>query len=121
PPAFPGPYIVKPRFGGSSIGIEVVEDHSTALALAASSPHHSDGTVLEPFLEGVRDLQVAVRFHPRAQTSSIEEPAQAAGGVYSYQQKYLAWDESSGVSNPTADLPAELEGEIRRMAETVAH
>ncbi len=30
---FEGPYIVKPRFGGSSIGIEVVEDLATARAL----------------------------------------------------------------------------------------
>ncbi|MGH9205185.1 MAG: hypothetical protein ACRD1G_01270, partial [Acidimicrobiales bacterium] len=29
-PGFDGPYIVKPRFGGSSIGIEVVEDLETA-------------------------------------------------------------------------------------------
>src|SRR5439155_20540844 len=38
-PAFSGPYIVKPRFGGSSIGIEVVEDAATAAALLGSSPH----------------------------------------------------------------------------------
>jgi len=119
-PRFGGPYIVKPRFGGSSIGIEVVEDHATALALAASSPHHGDGTVIEPFLAGVRDLQVAVRFHPAEQTSMIEEPAVAAGGVYSYQQKYLAWDEASGVSNPKAELDKDVEEEIRRLARVVA-
>ena len=119
PPEFDGPYILKPRFGGSSIGIEVVEDHPTALALAASSPQHGEGTVVEPFLEGVRDLQVALRFHPSVQTSSIEEPAQVAGGVYTYQQKYLAWDAGSGVSNPTADLDAATERDVRRMAEDV--
>ena len=119
PPEFDGPYILKPRFGGSSIGIEVVEDHATATALAKSSPHHGEGTVVEPFLDGVRDLQVALRFHPSVQTSAIEEPAQVAGGVYSYQQKYLAWDEASGVSNPTADLAPNVEREVRRMAELV--
>lgn len=119
-PPYPGPYIVKPRYGGSSIGIEVVEDHATAQALAASSPHHTDGTVIEPFLDGVRDLQVAVRLHPTAQTSRIEEPVQPAGGVYSYQQKYLAWDEASGVTNPTAELGSVLEGDVRRMTEVVA-
>jgi D-alanine-D-alanine ligase len=119
-PPYPGPYIVKPRFGGSSIGIEVVEDHVTALALAAASPHHADGSVIEPFLDGVRDLQVAVRAYPEFQTSDIEEPVQTAGGVYSYEQKYLAWDESSGVSNPRADLPDPIDGEVRRMARQVA-
>jgi hypothetical protein len=54
PPPYPGPYIVKPRFGGSSIGIEVVEDHATAVSFAAGSPHHADGTVIEPFLTGSR-------------------------------------------------------------------
>ncbi len=120
PPPYPGPYIVKPRFGGSSIGIEVVEDHPTAVALAAGSPHHGDGSVIEPYLAGVRDLQVAVRFHPRFETSDIEEPAQTDGGVYGYEQKYLAWDEASGVSNPRAELAAPIEGEIRRMAREVA-
>ena len=120
PPDFSGPYIVKPRFGGSSIGIEVVDDHATALAFAASSPHHQDGTVLEPFLSGVRDLQVAVRFHPSEQTSMIEEPVQAPGGLYTYEQKYLAWDESSGVANPKADLTDEFDEDVRRMAVVVA-
>ena len=30
-PSFEGPFIVKPRFGGSSIGIEVAEDWPTVL------------------------------------------------------------------------------------------
>jgi D-alanine-D-alanine ligase len=120
PPSFGGPYILKPRYGGSSIGIEVVEDHSTALALAGGSPHHLDGSVIEPFLDPVRDLQVAVRFYPEPQTSKIEEPAAAGGGVYSYEQKYLAWDDASGVSNPVAELSGELDGEVRRMALAVA-
>ena len=47
--AFGGPYIVKPRFGGSSIGIKVVEDVTTARALLRSSVHLRDGAVLEPF------------------------------------------------------------------------
>src|SRR5258708_16828636 len=29
-PSFPGPYIIKPRFGGSSIGVELVADRHTA-------------------------------------------------------------------------------------------
>ena len=33
-PSFPGPYIVKPRFGGSSIGIEIVDDIGTARTIA---------------------------------------------------------------------------------------
>jgi D-alanine-D-alanine ligase len=36
---FPGPYIVKPRFGGSSLGIDVVEDAPTAVARLGANPH----------------------------------------------------------------------------------
>ncbi len=46
PPPFDGPYIVKPRFGGSSIGIDVVEDFATAQARLSANPHLRFGAVL---------------------------------------------------------------------------
>ena len=49
-PAFAGPYIVKPRFGGSSIGIEITDDLGAARALVRTSPHYRDGAVVEPYL-----------------------------------------------------------------------
>ncbi len=121
PPEFDGPYIVKPRFGGSSIGIEVVEDHATAVALLRS-PNMSDGAVVEPFLEDFRDLQVAVRTHPTFQLSAIEEPVRSPGGLYSYEQKYLAWGESGGVIQRKlpADVTPDLERELRDSAAAVA-
>ena len=36
-PDFQGPYILKPRFGGSSIGVEIVEDYQTALSITKNS------------------------------------------------------------------------------------
>ena len=48
-PEIPGPYIVKPRFGGSSIGIEVVEDWDTAVSYARTSVHQRRGAVVEPY------------------------------------------------------------------------
>ena len=62
-PGFDGPYIVKPRFGGSSIGIEVADDWPTVLALKKSSSYFDQGAVVEPFVVS-RDLQVAVRTYP---------------------------------------------------------
>jgi hypothetical protein len=55
-PGFAGPYIVKPRFGGSSIGIEIAEDLPSARALAVNSPHLKNGAVLEPYLPHLVDL-----------------------------------------------------------------
>jgi len=91
-PGFPGPYIVKPRFGGSSIGIEVVEDLATARALATSSPLMRSGAVVEPFHAGAQDLTLAFRTHPALQVSLLEKTLSPAGGegIYSYEQKYLS-------------------------------
>ncbi|HWB88646.1 MAG TPA: ATP-grasp domain-containing protein [Acidimicrobiia bacterium] len=105
-PAFDGPYIVKPRFGGSSIGIEVAEDWETVLALVSASPYFGQGAVVEPFLRGSRDLQVAVRTHPGFEMSAVEAPARAAEGIYSYDQKYLAW---GGEVSEGRELPASLD------------
>ncbi len=119
-PTFEAPFIVKPRFGGSSIGIEVVEDLDTAMALLGG-PHMGQGAVIEPFLAGCRDLQLAVRTHPAFETSAIEEPKRAQAGLYSYEQKYLAWGEggSAGRDLP-ASVPASLEADLRRMARLVS-
>lgn len=121
-PAFAGPYIVKPRYGGSSIGIEVAEDWSTVVALVGRSPFYAQGGVVEPFLGGSRDLQIGVRTHPRLELSAIEAPARAEGsGIYGYDQKYLAWGgEVSGGRQLPADLPAETAGALRDLAARVA-
>ena len=108
PPAFEGPFIAKPRFGGSSIGIEVADDWDTVLALKKSSSYFDQGAVVEPFLVGSRDLQVAVRTHPKWELSAIEAPLRADEGIYSYDQKYLAW---GGEVSGGRELPATLDDE----------
>ncbi|MGD2042426.1 MAG: hypothetical protein PVJ28_02180 [Acidimicrobiia bacterium] len=105
-PDFEGPFIVKPRFGGSSIGIEVAEDWATVLALKASSRYFDQGAVVEPFLGGSRDLQVAVRSYPQWEISAVEAPARSGEGIYSYDQKYLAW---GGEVSGGRELPATLD------------
>jgi D-alanine-D-alanine ligase len=116
-PEFPAPFIVKPRFGGSSIGIEVADDWQTVLALKASSQYFDRGAVVEPFLVGSRDLQVAVRTHPGLELSAIEAPSRSGDGIYSYDQKYLAWggEVSEGRELP-ARVDAGVEKTIRRLA-----
>ena len=104
-PGFDGPYIVKPRFGGSSIGIEVADDWATVLALKKSSSYFDQGAVVEPFIVS-RDLQVAIRTYPQWQISAVEAPARAEDGIYSYDQKYLAW---GGEASEGRELPATLD------------
>lgn len=119
-PGFGGPYIVKPRFGGSSIGIEVAEDWNTVLGLKRASRFFDQGAVVEPFLEESRDLQVAVRTYPDFQLSAVEQPARSTDGIYSYDQKYLAW---GGEVSAGRELPARIDdrlgAELRRLSRRV--
>ena len=122
PVEIPPPYIVKPRFGGSSIGIEVVEGLEDAAALVRSSPHLRDGAVLEPFLDGAHDVNIGIRTFPELQLSAIERPLRAGeAGILDYRQKYLRSEGLEGAPRELpADIPRGLADEIRRSAATVA-
>ncbi|HUR15018.1 MAG TPA: hypothetical protein VM097_11065 [Mycobacteriales bacterium] len=112
---FAGPYIVKPRFGGSSIGIEVVEDLATAHALAKSSVHLRGGAVVEPFSKGAVDLNMGYRTHPSVEVSLLEKPLAPTGdGIYSYGQKYLQAD---GLVAAPRELPAKVPATVLKEAE----
>jgi D-alanine-D-alanine ligase len=123
PPPFDGPYIVKPRFGGSSIGIDVVEDFATAQARLSANPHLRFGAVLEPYRPDLTDLQVAVRTWPALELSAIERPirASSAADILDYRDKYVAGE---GMAGANRELPArissELEKELRHAGETIA-
>jgi D-alanine-D-alanine ligase len=113
---FPGPYIVKPRFGGSSIGIEVVEDLETAKALAKSSVHLRQGVVLEPFSKGAVDLNLAYSTHPTLRFSLLEKPLKT-GDVFDYDAKYINTD---GLAGAARELPAQVPDEVAKEAERLA-
>ncbi len=102
-----GPYIVKPRFGGSSIGVEVVEDLATARARLEASPHLRRGAVLEPFREELFDLNVAVRSWPDLALSAVERPLRTSPGseILGYADKYVGGE---GMDSAPRELPAVL-------------
>ncbi len=115
-PSFAGPYIVKPRFGGSSIGIAVVESYDDALALVRTNVHMRAGGLIEPFRDDLHDLLVNVRTYPALQTSMVEKPARGtseAGGIFSYEQKYLSGD---GLASAAHERPATISDEQRGAA-----
>lgn len=124
-PEFPGPWIVKPRFGGSSIGIEIVDDADTLAALARSSPHLRNGFVVEPYRPEAYDLNVGVRSWPAVELSMIEKPVRSTGGsILGFADKYLAAGGEGGMASAPRELPAvlpeALEKQVRSMASQVA-
>lgn len=113
-----GPSIVKPRFGGSSIGIEVVADAATAHALLQRSPHLRAGAVAEPYRKDCVDLNVAVRSWPALELSAIERPLRRAGGdILAYTDKYLGGE---GMASAPRELPAALSDAVAARVREVA-
>lgn len=113
---FDPPWAVKPRFGGSSIGVEVgVADVATIESLSKVASARS-GLVVQPYLEGWIDLNIAVRRFPELQVSAIERPF--ADGIYDYATKYLSGAE--GMESAPRELPAELPPAITETIEDAA-
>jgi D-alanine-D-alanine ligase len=120
---FDGPYIVKPRFGGSSIGIDVVADLATARARLRTNLHLAQGAVVEPYREDLTDVQVAMRTYPRLELSAIERPLRRTPGseILDYRDKYVGGE---GMASAPRELPATLAAgqreAIERGARTIA-
>ena len=103
---FEGPYIVKPRFGGSSIGIDVVADLEVAKARLTANTHLAKGAVIEPYRPDLSDYQVAVRTYPSRQLSAIERPLRSGAGsgeILGYADKYVGGE---GMASAPRELPA---------------
>lgn len=112
---FDGPYIAKPRFGGSSIGIEVLEDRAQLEARMQRSEHFRDGMVVEPYRPDLMDVQVALRRFPTPTLSAIERPLRSAPGepILTYREKYQP---IGGMATAPRELPAAIAPEL---AETI--
>jgi D-alanine-D-alanine ligase len=123
-PGFAGPYIVKPRFGGSSIGIEIAEDLPSARALAVNSPHLKNGAVLEPYLPNLVDLNIGFRTFPALELTDLEKPLRGgdSAGLYSYAEKYLAGGSGSdaGLTSAPREFPANYPAAIHTRAAELA-
>ena len=104
---FEAPYILKPRFGGSSIGIETVADLATAQARLTTNTHLSNGCVIEPYRGDLSDLQIALRTYPSLELSAIERPLRRSKDVeiLDYRDKYVGGE---GMVSAPRELPAVL-------------
>ena len=114
-----GPFIVKPRRGGSSIGIEVVADLETARRLIDTAVHFAEGAVVEPYLDGWTDLNISVRTHPTLELTPVEKPLRSSERVYSYKEKYLS-QSGHGLEHAARELPAQVPASVTAAIEESA-
>jgi D-alanine-D-alanine ligase len=123
-PSFAGPYIVKPRFGGSSIGIEIVDDIDAARAIAKASAQLRAGAVLEPYRPDLIDLNISFRTYPELDVTDVEKPLRAntSNGLYSYADKYLSGGAGAdaGFTNAPREFPANIPAAVTENAEVLA-
>ena len=118
----PTPWVAKPRFGGSSIGVESgVSDMETVQALGRTGVGRA-GMVVQPYLSGWHDLNISVRTYPAVELSVIERPLRADNAIYGYREKYLSG--SGGMDASERELPAVIpppvEEKIRDFARRIA-
>jgi len=105
------PWVVKPRFGGSSIGVEAgVDDVETVRALERSGVGRA-GMLVQPYHEGWIDLNVSVRTHPSVEVSVIERPIRGDTVIYGYRDKYLTG--GAGMDAAPRELPADIPEKVR--------
>ena len=109
-PSFDFPIILKPLRLGSSIGVGVAED-AQALEYALDVAFEFDDQVLiEPFVKGVQELNLAgCHTQEGWQLSIIEEPAKAE--LLDFDQKYL--DFARTQSQQEAPLSEPLKEAVR--------
>ena len=107
----PGPWIVKPVGGGSTIGLSKVTDPDELPAACVKAGAEGRDALIEEFVEG-RDLTIAVLGD---QVFSVVEPT-TEREVYDYAAKYTPGESRKEVP---ADLSPEQTDEVRRLtAET---
>jgi D-alanine-D-alanine ligase len=118
-PPFEGPYIVKPRFGGSSIGIHVIGDWKSVQDKTAKGVHYRRGAVVEPYRGDAVDLNVAIRTFPELELSAVEKPLRSKGSseILGYDDKYLGGE---GMASAPRELPAVIDAAIEKRLRDIA-
>ncbi len=112
----PYPIIVKPACLGSSIGVSVVKDESK-LDYALDSAFEFDSSVIvEPFLDGVKEYNLAgFRANEKFYFSIVEEPQKEE--FLDFEKKYMDFSRSEQVLK--AEVSKELELKLRANFEKV--
>ncbi len=98
------PLIVKPLNLGSSIGVSVVKEHKDLEYALDVAFGYDNEAIIEPFIEGVRELNLAGTFTNRLQISTIEEPKK--GAILDFDAKYLDFGREG--SAKSADISKDL-------------
>lgn len=107
------PIIVKPARAGSSVGVSKVKTRAELSDAVDEALRHDDKVLLERCVNG-REIECAVLGNSELLVSGVGEILPPEGVIYTYDEKYSSAS-ATGLAIP-ADIPAELESEIRDLA-----
>jgi len=106
----PLPFIIKPARLGSSIGVSVIKEESQIEYALDVAFEFDDNIIIEPFIEGVKEFNLAgYASNGGIHFSIVEEPQK--NEFLDFDKKYLDFSRSSAVSEAQIDsaLVEELE------------
>ena len=105
----PYPIILKPLRLGSSIGVKVVKEPSELDYALDTAFEFDDEVLVEPFVSGVRELNLGFKAGDEFVFSAIEEPRKDE--FLDFKQKYLGF--SGEIKSPKAEISVDLEQELK--------
>ncbi len=110
------PIIVKPSRLGSSIGVSIVKDESKLDYALDSAFEFDNSVIVEPFLEGVKEYNLAgFSANSKFYFSIIEEPQKEE--FLDFEKKYMDFSRSGDVEG--AQISKELELKLRASFEKI--
>ncbi len=110
------PLIVKPSRLGSSIGVSIVREENKLDYALDSAFEYDDSVIVEPFLEGVKEYNLAgFSSNGKMHFSIVEEPQKEE--FLDFEKKYMDFSRSGDVAS--ADISKELEMKLRANFEKV--
>ena len=110
------PVIVKPATLGSSIGVSIVKEESEFDYALDTAFEYDDAVLIEPFIEGVKEYNLAgYMADEKIHFSIVEEPQKEE--FLDFEKKYMDFSRSEQVSR--ADIDEELVNKLKSSFEKV--
>jgi len=109
------PVIIKPARLGSSIGVSIVKEQKELEYALDTAFEYDDTILIEPFIAGVNEYNLAGCKTDKFILSMVEEPQK--NEFLDFEKKYMDFSRTGAVSK--ADISASLESRIKAMFERI--
>jgi len=92
------PIIIKPCRGGSSLGVNIANNQSELEYYAKEAFEYDDDVIIEPYIENIKEYNLAGCYTTKMNYSNIEEPEK--GDILDFDKKYMDFNRDKKLSLP---------------------